>query len=103
MFFVSVASKGFSQIVTLLFATLAGRSISVAAKGLTAIAGSAPTGSGQAHFAGAEAEGMNSDGRAAGSEDAGVADKGMRSFLRHGERLRQYNARGTGCQCLFSG
>jgi hypothetical protein len=39
MFFVSVASKGFSRIVTLLFATLAGRSISVAVKGLTARAG----------------------------------------------------------------
>jgi hypothetical protein len=33
VFFVSVASKGFSQTVSLLFATLAGRSISVAAKG----------------------------------------------------------------------
>jgi hypothetical protein len=31
--FVSVASKGFSQAVSLLFATLAGRSISVAVKG----------------------------------------------------------------------
>src|SRR6266403_5496870 len=35
LFFVSVASKGFSPAVSLLFATLAGRSISVAAKGLT--------------------------------------------------------------------
>ena len=35
MFFVSVASKGFSFAVSLLFATLARRSISVAAKGLT--------------------------------------------------------------------
>ncbi len=35
MFFVSVASKGLSSAVSLLFATLAGRSISVAAKGLT--------------------------------------------------------------------
>jgi hypothetical protein len=34
LFFVSVASKGFSQTVSLLFATLAGRSIRVAAKGL---------------------------------------------------------------------
>ncbi len=33
-FFVSVASKGFSSAVSLLFATLAGESISVAAKGL---------------------------------------------------------------------
>src|SRR5260370_26078581 len=33
-FFVSVASKGLSQAVSLLFATLAGKSISVAAKGL---------------------------------------------------------------------
>jgi hypothetical protein len=33
VFFVSVASKGFSQTVSLLSATLAGRSISVAAKG----------------------------------------------------------------------
>jgi hypothetical protein len=33
VFFVSVASKGFSQAVSLLFATLAGESISVAAKG----------------------------------------------------------------------
>ena len=36
-FFVSVASKGFSLLVSLLFATLAGRFISVAAKGLKAI------------------------------------------------------------------
>ena len=35
LFFVSVASKGFSPAVSLLFATLAGRRISVAAKGLT--------------------------------------------------------------------
>src|SRR6266446_3050094 len=34
LFFVSVASKGFSLAVSLLFATLAGRSISVAVKGL---------------------------------------------------------------------
>jgi hypothetical protein len=32
--FVSVASKGFSQAVSLLFATLTGRFISVAVKGL---------------------------------------------------------------------
>src|SRR5258708_38963352 len=35
LFFVSVASKGLSQAVSLLFATLVGRSISVAAKELT--------------------------------------------------------------------
>jgi len=50
VFFVSVASKGFSKTVSLLFATLAGRSINVAAKGVTAIVGSdpdrVPTGSG---------------------------------------------------------
>jgi hypothetical protein len=40
--FVSVASKGFSQAVSLLFATLAGTSISVAAKELRAIVGSDP-------------------------------------------------------------
>jgi hypothetical protein len=34
-FFVSVASKGLSHTVSPLFATLAGRSISVAAKGFT--------------------------------------------------------------------
>jgi hypothetical protein len=34
MFFVNVASKGVSRAVSLLFATLAGESISVAAKGL---------------------------------------------------------------------
>jgi hypothetical protein len=34
LFFVSVASKGLSHTVSLLFATLAGRYISVAAKGL---------------------------------------------------------------------
>jgi len=39
-FFVSVASKGFSHTVSLLFATLAGRSISVAAKGLKGMVGS---------------------------------------------------------------
>ena len=37
MFFVNVASKGLSRDVSLLFATLAGRSISVAAKGLRAM------------------------------------------------------------------
>jgi len=35
VFFVSVASKGVSHAVSLLFATLAGKSISVAVKGLT--------------------------------------------------------------------
>jgi hypothetical protein len=40
VFFVSVASKGFSQAVSFLFATLAGRSISVAAKRLKGIVGS---------------------------------------------------------------
>jgi hypothetical protein len=34
VFFVSVASKGLSQDVSLLFATLAGRFVSVAVKGL---------------------------------------------------------------------
>ena len=38
MFLVSVASKGFSCGVSLLFATLAGESINVAAKGLNAMA-----------------------------------------------------------------
>jgi len=42
VFFVSVASKGLSLAVSLLFATLAGRSISVAAKGLKAMVGSDP-------------------------------------------------------------
>ena len=36
LFFVIVASKGLSQAVSLLFATLAGRSISVAVEGLRA-------------------------------------------------------------------
>jgi hypothetical protein len=40
VFFVTVASKGFGQAVSLLFATLGGRSISVAGKGLKAIVGS---------------------------------------------------------------
>jgi hypothetical protein len=35
LFFVSVASKGLSRTASLLFATLAGKAISVAAKGLT--------------------------------------------------------------------
>jgi hypothetical protein len=35
VFFVSVASKGFSYTVSLLFATLTGRCVNVAAKGLT--------------------------------------------------------------------
>ena len=47
MFFVSVASKGLSCGVSLLFATLAGRSISVAAKGLKAIAEKDPERVGQ--------------------------------------------------------
>jgi hypothetical protein len=42
VFFVSVASKGFSRKVSLLFATLAGRFISVAGAGLKAIVGSDP-------------------------------------------------------------
>ncbi len=42
MFFVSVASKGFSQAISLLFATLAGWFISVAAKGLIARVGRNP-------------------------------------------------------------
>ena len=29
-------------------------------------------------------------------------DKGRRSFLRRAEGQREYNAEGTGCQCLFS-
>src|SRR5712664_4137840 len=37
LFFVSVASKGLSPAVSLLFATLAGKSISVAGKGLTGV------------------------------------------------------------------
>jgi hypothetical protein len=45
-FFVSVASKGLSLAVSLLFATLAGRFISVAPKGLKAIVGSDPSGVG---------------------------------------------------------
>jgi hypothetical protein len=40
VFFVSVASKGFSQTVSLLFAILAGRSISVADKRLKRKVGS---------------------------------------------------------------
>jgi hypothetical protein len=40
VFSVSVASKGFSQTVSLLFATFAGQTINVAAKGLKAIVGS---------------------------------------------------------------
>jgi hypothetical protein len=39
VFFVSVASKGLSQAVSLLFATLARRSMSVASKGLKAMVG----------------------------------------------------------------
>jgi hypothetical protein len=42
VFFVSVASKGFSKVVSLLFATLAGWFISVAAKGVKARAGGDP-------------------------------------------------------------
>jgi hypothetical protein len=44
VFFVSVASKGLSPAVSLLFATLAGRSINVAVKGVKAIVGSDPDG-----------------------------------------------------------
>jgi hypothetical protein len=40
VFFVSVASKGFSYTVSLLFATLTGRSVSVAGKGLKRKVGS---------------------------------------------------------------
>ncbi len=41
-FFVSVAYKGFSRVVSLLFATLAGWPVSVAAKGLKARVGGSP-------------------------------------------------------------
>jgi hypothetical protein len=41
LFFVSVAAKELSEAVSLLFATLAGRFVSVAAKGLNAIVGNA--------------------------------------------------------------
>jgi hypothetical protein len=46
LLFVSVASKGFSQTVSLVFATLTERCISVAAKGLKAMVGSGPDGVG---------------------------------------------------------
>jgi hypothetical protein len=49
MFFVSVASKGLSLGVSLLFATLAGSFISVAVKGLKAIVGSDPDRVGAGH------------------------------------------------------
>ena len=32
-----------------------------------------------------------------------VADKGRGSFLRGAEGQGEYNAEGTGCQCIFSG
>ncbi len=50
LFFVGVASKGFSQAVSRLFATLAGRPISVAIKGLKAIAGNNPDRVGAGHW-----------------------------------------------------
>jgi hypothetical protein len=46
VFFVSVASKALRRGVSLLFATLAGRFISVAAKGLKAMVGSNPVDTG---------------------------------------------------------
>jgi len=52
MFFVSIASKGLSQDVSLWFATLAGKSISVAAKGVkTIVGGPQPVGAGSVHGA----------------------------------------------------
>jgi len=52
LFFVSIASKGLSQDVSLLFATLAGRSISVAVKGLKRVVGGPdPVGAGAVHGA----------------------------------------------------
>ena len=55
------------------------------------------------------AEGVDRDWWEAGSEqwvvareDGEVADKWRRSFLRHGERPKQYDTKGTGCQYLFS-
>ena len=41
------------------------------------------------------------DWQVVADEDREVADKGRRSFLRLIERRGEYNARGTGCQCLF--
>ncbi len=46
--------------------------------------------------------------QATGSAESGVtrgkevAGKGRRSFLRCVEGQEEYNAKGTGCQCLFS-
>jgi hypothetical protein len=44
---------------------------------------------------------VEDDWQAVADEDREVADKGRRSFLRRVERRGEYNARGTGCQCLF--
>jgi len=45
---------------------------------------------------------MSGSARSGVARDEEVADKGRRSFLRRAERQEEYNAEGTGCQCLFS-
>ena len=58
-----------------------------------------PTRPGQAPFRGTEE--VNSNSRVV-RKDREAADKGRGSFLRQGERQQHYNAKGTGCQRLFS-
>ena len=44
---------------------------------------------------------VENDWQVVADEGREVADKGRRSFLRRAARRGEYNARGTGCQCLF--
>ncbi|SRR6266404_2154058 len=119
LFFVSVESKGLSDPVSSSFATLTGDLISVDSKrvresrkwkfenGKWQEGGRA---SGALDSEGSKGIVMDPSSRqTAGSARSRVtrgkevADKGRRSFLRRVEGQGEYNAKGTGCQCLFSG
>jgi hypothetical protein len=110
LFFVSVESKGLSDPVSSLNATLMGDVISVAAKGLregrkwecengkwASVKGKEL---GKKRVWSFEASKV---GKFEGQEEMeNEGGKGRRSFLRRAEGEGEYNAKGTGCQCLFS-
>ena len=118
MFFVSAESKGLNDSVSSLDATLTGYFISVDSKGVRE-SRKWKCGNGKWQERGRASGALDGEGfkgivmdpssrQTAGSARSRVtrgievADKGRRSFLRRGERQGEYNAEGTGCQCLFS-
>src|SRR2546426_318269 len=118
LFFVSAESKGLSDPVSSLDATLAGYLISVDSKGVRE-SGTWKCGNGKWGERGRASGALDGEGfkgivmdpssrqtvgsaRSRVTRGKEVADKGRRSFLRRGEGQGKYNAEGTGCQCLFS-